>query len=92
MEHGENVDVVKAVAVTSSVLLGVRTMLDIYRKVRIAMRPKPEGVTIVNGEYRALLKSIQGVMERQDAHKKALDVGLAHLGSRIDGLEQRLST
>lgn len=92
MEQGAEMDAVKAVAVTSSVLLGIRTMLDIFRKVRIAMKPKPEGVTLFNGEYRALLHSIQGVQERQDAHKKAMDVGMTHLGSRIDGLERRLST
>lgn len=87
VDSGDTMDAVKAVAVTSSVLLGIRTMLDIFRKLRVAMKPKPEGVTIVNGEYRTLMHSIQQIHSRQDAHQRATE----HLVLRIDGLEQRLS-
>lgn len=87
VDQVDSMDAVKAVAVTSSVLLGIRTMLDIFRKVRAAMKPKPVGVTVMNGEYKSLMHSIQQIHIRQDGHQKATE----HLVLRIDGLEQRLS-
>ncbi len=88
MDHGEHVDPAKVVAVGVGVLGGIQGMLKIYRLLRRAVNKAPAGVTIMNGEYKSLLNSIQEIHLRQDRHDKKLD----HVVQRVDGIEQRLST
>ena len=88
MPAGDNgvgeVDWIKVLAVAGSTLYGVEKMLKVFRLWKIASKggqAAAEGITIKNGEYNSVIKTLGRIERRLD-----------HVVARVDNIEARLST
>ena len=99
--HAEMVDLVKYGALLVTGATALEKMVKVYRNFR-AMAKNPAGVTIRNGEYRALISDIATIKDavptltrienRVEQVAATMNSRLDAHGKRLDSLESRLST
>ena len=80
MTDGDNMDWVKAIAVAGSAAYGVEKMLKVFRLWKQAGQAE-RGVTVKNGDYVSLLKTLGRIETRID-----------RIHTRVEAIEARLST
>jgi len=85
-------DWVKTVGVTGSALYGIEKMLKVWRMWRAMSKPRPQGVTIYNGEYAALSESIQNLQVRIDQQSASIQTHFATVKKSSASLHRRLAT
>lgn len=77
------IDWVKAIAIAGSTFYGMEKMMKVFRLWKVAQHKEISdmGLTVKNGEYRSLLKTLGRIEGRID-----------HVVSRVDSIESRMST
>ncbi len=89
-----DIDWVKDTAILVSVATGIEKMMKLYRLWKAANHGQTAamGLTVKNGEYQALVKTLGRIEKRVDETKREMRGGQAVLSQRIESIEQRLST